>query len=89
MPGAIPLSKAEEGSVFRMLSVKTDVRTSNKLWASGLVPSSTIEVVSNSRAGLIIKVEGSRMGINTDLAHVIIVEPLLGYETSLFQQQGQ
>ena len=88
MSGVLLLNTAESGLYYRMLSCKTDMRTSNKLWELGFRPSTTIEVVSNTRTGLIVKVKGSRLGISHDLAKSIYVEPLLGYEANLFKFRG-
>ena len=71
----IVLKNGQVGSYYRIIECFAEPRTKNKLETLGLVTGSTLQVISNTRAGLILKVKESRLAISSDLALSLAVEP--------------
>ena len=69
------LDTAQSAMDYRVIGFTSDARTSSKLETLGLVPGSMLHVISNTGAGLIIKVKESRLAIGHDMAkHLSVAE---------------
>jgi ferrous iron transport protein A len=71
-----PLSQGLDGVDYRVVGCAADARTRSKLETLGLVLGSTLTVISNTKAGLILDVRGSRLAIGYSLAKQIDTQPI-------------
>lgn len=69
----VPLTQALAGGHYRIISYNADARTRNKLETMGLICTGSVQVVSNTAAGLILQVKNSRLAMGKELARMIAV----------------
>ena len=67
------LSAAGAGDQYTIVSCDAPHKMRSKLETLGLVPGETINVISQTAAGLIIEVKNSRLAIGHDLADSLTV----------------
>jgi len=69
----IPLSMAPQGAKLTLVGLSAGHGLSGRLMALGLVPGQQIEVLSNLRGPLMVKVRGCKIALARGMAHKVMV----------------